>query len=37
MFNFATNSTKYNSSKVLGGADISDASSFRTLFCGKFY
>lgn len=35
MFNFATKSTQYKASKVLGGADVSDASSFRTLFCGK--
>ena len=34
MFNFATYSTQYRSSKVLGGADVADATSFRTLFCG---
>lgn len=36
MFNFATKSTQYKSSKVLGGADVSDATSFRTLFCGRY-
>ena len=35
MFNFATYSTQFRPAKVLGGADVADATSFRTLFCGK--
>ena len=34
MFNFATKSTQFSPGKVLGGADIADSTSFRTLFCG---
>ena len=35
MFNFATKSTTFSPGKVLGGADVADSTSFRTLFCGK--
>lgn len=37
MFNLATKSTQFSPGKVLGGADIGDSVSYRTLFCGKWY
>ena len=37
MFNFATKSTQFSPGKVLGGADIADSTSYRTLFCGKWH
>ena len=36
MFNFATKSTQFSPGKVLGGADVADYTSYRTLFCGKY-
>ena len=36
MFNYAAQAvTSFSPGKVLGGADIADSTSFRTLFCGK--
>ena len=35
MFNFATKSTQFTPGKILGGADVADSATYRTLFCGK--
>ena len=35
MFNFAAQAvTSFSPGKVLGGADVADSTSYRTLFCG---